>query len=217
MVLAGLICARASAGVFAQYADWPEEDLFTSDDERYGHLEYFGFNASAMYNWNFTEDLAPFTNLTWIHVGSASDPTAATEQFIQRVGEARDAGVQATLSIEPFLFTERKGKLRPDVDIENFLVEFRARLELNELLDTVAMIYPMDEPFRVLIDKRNPNFIEEYITGKVYDEIHEDLVHVNDLIKLAFPEKPTGVTLSGYKLHHKFFSIPENYDWVGLD
>jgi len=214
LLLGGLICAVTD--VFAQYADWPQEDVYTSDEERYGHLEYFGFYASAMGGWNFTEELAPFTNLTWIHVGSASEPSAAIEQITQRLGEARNAGVQATLSIEPFLFTDKKGKLRTDVEIEDFLVELRAQLEFNDLLDTVAMIYPIDEPFRELIDRRNPNFIEQYITGKVYDEIHEDLVHLNDLIKLFFPEKPTGVIFSGYELHDKFFSIPENYDWVGF-
>ena len=170
-----------------------------------------------MGNWNYTKELASFTNLTWVHINSTQDPAAAIETIIQRVSEARDAGVQATLSIEPFLFTGDKGKLRSDVDIEDFLIELRAQLEFFGLLGTVAMIYPMDEPFRVLIDRRNPNFVEQYITGKAYEKIHEDLVHLNALIKLAFPKKPLGVILSGFELHHKFFSIPENYDWVGFD
>jgi len=215
LLLAGLFCVVTD--VSAQYEDWPQEDLYTSDEERYGHLKYFGFFASAMYSWNFTEELAPFTNLTWIHVGFGNEPAAAIEQIVQRLGEAHNASVQATLSIEPFLFTDKKGKLRTDIEIEEFLMELRAQLEINELLDTVAMIYPIDEPFRELIDRRNPNFIEKYITGKVYDEIHQDLGHLNDLIKLYFPEKPTGVIFSGYKLNDKFFSIPENYDWVGFD
>ena len=201
----------------AQYASVPEEDLFQTDEQRYGHLQYFGFYASAMAHWNFTEDLAPFTNLTWIHVGSAADEAGAIEAMVERMRQARDAGVQAVLSIEPFLFANKSGDLRPDGATEDFLVELRARLEYEELLDTLLMIYPKDEPFREFVRYRDPNFYEQYITGEVYEDIHENLVHVNSQIKLVFPEKPIGVILSGYNLQHRFFSIPENYDWVGFD
>jgi hypothetical protein len=79
------------------------------------------------------------------------------------------------------------------------------------------MIYPKDEPFREFVDARDPNFYEQYVTGEVYSDVHRDLKRVNAIIKLAFPDTPIGVILSGYELHHKFFSIPENYDWVGFD
>jgi len=215
MLLLALACGVSE--VFAQYSALPKEDMFRSPEKRYGHLEYFGFYASAMDSWNFTGELAPFTNLTWIHVGSADDPSAATEKIIQRLSEARDAGVQAALSIEPFLFLNERGDLRSDSEITDFLVELRAHIEYENLLDTVAMIYPKDEPFREFVRHRNPPFYKQYITGEVYLDIHESLTHVNDLIKLGFPEKPIGVILSGHKLFHKFFSIPENYDWVGFD
>lgn len=211
----------ASAGWVAsatpQYADIPVENTFRTDERRYGHLEYFGFYASAMGHWNFTRALAPFSNLTWIHIGSADAPEAAVEEFIVRVTEARDAGVMATLSIEPFLFLNAAGHPRPDEEILDFLVELRARLEFDGLMDTVAMIYPKDEPIREFVRNRDPNFVEQYVTGEVYEEIHADLVWVIDRIKLVFPEKPVGVILSGYSLHDRFFSIPENYDWVGFD
>jgi len=207
----------ATSDALGQYVSWPEKELFSSDQERYGHLEYFGFYGSAMGGWNFTGELAPFTNLTWIQVGSADGEPAAIEKIIQRLSEARDAGVAAVLHIEPFLFISGEGLLRPDPEIEDFLVELRAQVEFENLLDTIAMIYPIDEPFRELISERDPGFIKEHVTGEAYEEIHEDLVHLNGLIKLVFPEKPIGVILSGYKLHHRFFSIPENYDWVGFD
>jgi len=210
-----LVCAAGSAQ--AQYAGVDEEDLYRTDQQRYGHLRYFGFYASAMGHWNFTEQLAPFTNLTWIHVGSADDEAGAIDAMIERMRQARAAGVQAVLSIEPFLFLNERGDLRPDEDTENFLVELRARIELEGLLDTLLMIYPKDEPFREFIRYRDPNFYEQYISGEVYEDIHEVLVHVNALVKLVFPETPIGVILSGYELHHRFFSIPENYDWVGFD
>jgi len=209
--------AWTAADARAQYANLPDEDLFQSAERRYGHLEYFGFYASAMGPWNFTAELAPFTNLTWIHVGSADDEAGAIAGMVQRLREARGSGVQATLSIEPFLFLNARGDLRPDSEIENFLVELRAQLEAEDLVDTVAMIYPKDEPFRQFVDARNPNFIDEYVTGKVYKDIHAILIHANSLIKLAFPDKPVGVILSGYSLFNRFFSIPENYDWVGFD
>jgi hypothetical protein len=210
-----LVCAAGN--VLAQYSDLSDEDVYRSDERRYGHLEYFGFYASAMGGWNFTEDLAPFTNLTWIHVGSADNPEGAIDKMIRRLAQASDAGVQATLSIEPFLFLNAQGNPRSDSDIENFLVELRARIEHEDLLDTVAMIYPKDEPFREFVSHRDPPFHEQYITGEVYSDIHADLVHVNGLIKLVFPGKPVGVILSGHNLTHNFFSIPENYDWVGFD
>mgnify|MGYP001826109082 FL=1 len=209
--------AWAVADATAQYGSVPEEDMFRSEERRYGHLQYFGFYASAMAHWNFTEELAPFTTLTWIHVGSRDDEAGAIDAMVERLRQARDAGVQAVLSIEPFVFSNQRGDLRPDEDTENFLVDLRARIEHEGLLETVLMIYPKDEPFREFVRYRDPSFYEQYVTGEVYEDIHEILVHVNGLIKLAFPDKPIGVILSGYELYHRFFSIPENYDWVGFD
>lgn len=211
------VLAWTVADTRAQYANLPDEDMFQSLERRYGHLQYFGFYASAMGPWDFTAELAPFTNLTWIHVGSADDEAGAIAAMVQRLREAREAGVQATLSIEPFLFLNPRGDLRPDSEIENFLVELRAQLEAGDLVDTVAMIYPKDEPFREFVDARNPNFIDKYVTGDVYKDVHNILVHANSLIKQGFPDKPIGVILSGYSLFNRFFSIPENYDWVGFD
>jgi hypothetical protein len=90
-------------------------------------------------------------------------------------------------------------------------------LESEQLLDTLLMIYPKDEPFREFVRYRDPSFYEQYVTGEVYEDIHAILVHVNSLVKLVFPDKPIGVILSGYNLEHRFFSIPDNYDWVGFD
>lgn len=215
-LLAACFVGAAGAAV-AQYASVSPDDVYRSDERRYGHLEYFGFYASAMGHWNFTGALAPYTNLTWIHIGSADDPDAAIEAMLQRLREARDAGVRATLSIEPFLFENARGDLRPDTEIEAFLVELRARIEFEGLLDTVALMYPKDEPFREFIRFREPSFYEQYVTGEVYEDIHAVLVHANGLIKLTFPDKPIGVILSGYDIFHNFFSIPANYDWIGFD
>jgi len=215
--LATIALACAAGNALAQYAGVADEDVFRTDQRRYGHLQYFGFYASAMGHWNYTQELAPWTNLTWVHVGSSADEAAAIEAMVLRMREAREVGVQAVLSIESFVFQNQRGDLRPDADIEGFLVELRARLEFEGLLETLLMIYPKDEPFREFVRYRDPSFIEQYITGEVYEDIHADLVQANSLVKLVFPETPIGVILSGYELHHRFFSIPENYDWVGFD
>lgn len=194
-----------------------EGGTHSSGSTRYEHLQYFGFYASAMAHWNFTELLAPFTNLTWIHLGHASDPGAAIDEIVERLEQARIAGVQAVLSIEPFIFLDRRGRLRDAVETDALLVELRERIEEHRLFDTVAMIYPKDEPFRNFVAQRDPSFIDQHITGRVYSEVHEDLFRANARIKSVFPEIPIGVILSGYDLHHRFFSIPENYDWVGFD
>ena len=175
LLLTGLVQAAQ-----AQYDQLPAENAFRTEERRYGHLEYFGFYASAMGPWNFTETLAPFTNLTWIHLGSADAPEEAIAGFIDRIREARDSGVQAVLSIEPFLFLNPAGDPRPDEEIEDILVELRARLEFEDLLEAVAMIYPKDEPFREFVKHRDPNFIEEYVTGEVYEEIHACLLYTSD-------------------------------------
>lgn len=177
---------------------------------RYEHLQYFGFYASAMAHWNFTELLAPFTNLTWIHLGHASDPGAAVNDIVERLEQARNAGVQGVIRIEPFIFLDRRGRLRDAVETDALLVKLRERIEENNLFDTVAMIDPKDEPFRNFVAHRDPSIIDEHITGRVYSDIHEDLVRANGRIKSVFPEIPIGVILSGYDLHHRFFSIPVN-------
>ena len=136
MLLLAVTCGVTD--VFAQYSVLPKEDSFRSAERRYGHVKYFGFYASAMDSWNFTKESAPFTNLTWIHVGSADDPAAATDKIIQRLREARNVGVQAVLSIEPFLFLNERGDLRSDSEITDFLVELRAHIEYEHLLDTLS-------------------------------------------------------------------------------
>ena len=215
--LACVLLAVVTDAALGQYAAVTGKPAYRTSAERYGHLQYFGFYASAMGHWDFTGELAPWTNLTWIHVPYNDDQETAIEALLLRLREARDAGVQATLSIEPFIFQNARGDLRPDEDIEDFLIELRARIEFEELLDSVALIYPKDEPFRLFLDYRNPSFYDQYVTGSVYKDIHEVLVRANELIKLTFPDKPIGVILSGYDIFHRFFSIPENYDWVGFD
>lgn len=203
--------------VHAQYENIPAGQLMENEQDRYSHLKYFGFYASAMESWNYTGALASFTNLTWIQVGTSAAQPEAIAEILRRLREADAAGVQAVLSVEPFMFKNNKGEPRPNAEIEDFLVELRTQLEFAGLVDTVAMIYPKDEPFREFVNARNPNFYEQYVSGDVYKDIHRDLKRVNAIIKLAFPDKPIGVILSGYELFHKFFSIPENYDWVGFD
>jgi len=207
-LLVGAVLALLSAGVAKAASD--RADVASA---RNTHLEYFGFYASAMWDWNYTAELAPYTNLTWIHVG----PEWGMERMVARVAEARLAGVGAVLSIEPWLFANARGDLRPGADILDDLVELRTRLEAEALLDTLVMIYPKDEPFREFVRHRDPNFVEEYVTGEVYEDVYEVLVEANDLVRAVFPEKPIGVILSGYELAHRFFSIPENYDWVGYN
>ncbi len=181
------------------------------------HVQYFGFYASAMAHWNFTSELAPFTNLTWIHVGDGDRPLDGARETVERLRDARDAGVSAVLSLEPFLFADATGTPREDHEIEAFLIDLRARIEEEDLLDTVALLYPKDEPFREFRRARNPDFWSQYVSGDVYDDIFEDLERVNAHLGAVFPEKPIGVILSGLELHHRFFRIPESYDWVGFD
>lgn len=211
-----LVSLALSVAMFASLPARANSEEFAPANP-YGHLEYFGFYASAMGHWNFTSELSPFTNLTWIHVGSAERPLDSARQFVDRVREASQSRVGAVLSIEPFLFADAQGTPRSEQEIEDWLIDLRARLEIEGLLDTVVMIYPKDEPFREFRRNRDPDIYEQYISGEVYEEIHADIYHVNKVIKRVFPDTPLGAILSGYEIHHEFFSIPENYDWVGYN
>lgn len=213
MTLAGLLCALwASIGLAQVPAPAPD-----TTGQATPQVAHFGFYASAMGHWNFTAELAPHTTLTWVHVYGGDRPIEGAQQLVERVREAREHGVQAVLSLEPFLFADARGTPRPADDIEAFLVELRARLELEGLMDSVLMLYPKDEPFREFRRARDPNFIEQYVTGEVYEDIHADLEQVLDHLASIFPEKPRGVILSGLELHHRFFAIPKGYDWVGFN
>ena len=95
LIMSALLSSPAAA--LAGYANVEQERIHKGHQGRYGHLEYFGFYASAMRHWNFTAELAPFTNLTWIEV-------ASTDEAVARVAEARDNGVKAVLSVQAFAF-----------------------------------------------------------------------------------------------------------------
>ncbi len=208
---------QRSAGLWLALAAVAASPAQAVEDETPGHVAYFGFYASAMGHWNHTAELAPFTNLTWVQVGHGDAPVQCAGDIVMRLREAREAGVQAVIGLESYLFSDVRGTRRADADIEEFLVDLRARLEHEDLLESVAMLYPKDEPFREFRRHREPNFIEQYVTGEVYEDIHADLEHVNALVKSVFPGKPLGVILSGLELHHRFFAIPASYDWVGFD
>lgn len=80
-----VLLAGVPGAALAQYASASPDDIHRSDERRYGHLEYFGFYASAMGAWNVTQELAPFTNLTWIHIGRSDNVQADIERLVQRL------------------------------------------------------------------------------------------------------------------------------------
>jgi hypothetical protein len=173
------------------------EDVYTSREQRYGHLAYMGFYASAMQHWNFTEELAPFTNLTWIAL-------YRQKAIVERLREAREAGVKAVLAVQPQVFDDAF-RLRDDFRFE--LGALQARLEEEALLDVVAMIYPVDEPF--LHARR------EDTTNR--NQMHDDLERVNAEIRHLFPGIPIGVLLNHREIFRDDLEIPDSFDWIGMD
>ena len=189
-----------AAGAPAQgegYRGVGADAIYGNAARRFGHLEYVGFYASAQQHWEFTEELAPFTNLTWVSLYSADD-------IVARISAARDAGVKAVLSVQPHVF-DRNFRKKPDYMAS--LAALQQRLLYEDLIDTVAMIYPVDEP---LSHAASSNATSRR-------QMHADLAEINEAIAALFPGKPVGVILHYSEIFRDSFSIPEGYDWIGFD
>lgn len=179
------------------YEDVPATSVFKGQQGRYGHLQYFGFYASGMHQWNFTAELADFTNLTWIEVPKIDD-------LVQRVREAKENGISAVLSVQPFVF-DSHSKLKPEYPL--ILAEIQQRLEGEGLIDVLAMIYPIDEPYLRVSSSRKSN----------RNQMYRDLLEVNREVRELFPGKPIGVIFNNKEVVRSDFKIPPSYRWVGFD
>jgi hypothetical protein len=156
-----------------------------------------GFYASAMQHWNFTSELAPFTNLTWV-------ATSNRERIVDRIREAGELGVGVVLSVQPLVF-DANYQLRPDY-LSN-LATLQQRIDAEGLMQHVTMVYPVDEPFSHAADQ----------PANSREQIFEALLLVNRELKTLFPDKPLGVIFSHGEVLRDDFRIPESYDWIGFD
>jgi hypothetical protein len=181
----------------AGYRNVSPDAIYASHEQRYGHLKYMGFYASAMQHWNFTAELSPFTNLTWVAL-------YREDAIVKRLRQAREAGVKAVLVVQPHVFDDAF-RLRDDYAFE--LGRLQARLEEEALLDVVAMIYPIDEPF--LHASRNDT------TSR--DQMRDDLERINAEIGQLFPGTPIGVILNHREIFRDDLAIPDSFDWIGMD
>jgi hypothetical protein len=179
------------------YRKVPPEQIFNDRESRYGHLKYVGFYASAMHHWNFTSDLAPLTNLTWVSTGNI-------DRIIQRMEEARSAGVKVVLDVKPFVF-DADYRLQPDY--LHRLSDIHQRLEYEGLADQLVMIYTVDEPY----------FRASRSAATNRDQMYLDVSLVNRDIKQLFPDTPVGVIFSRKEIFRDDFRIPEAYDWIGFN
>lgn len=171
--------------------------IYGNAARRFGHLEYVGFYASAQQHWNFTSELSPFTNLTWVSVYRADD-------IVGRIKQAKDAGVKAVLSVQPHVFDQN---FRKRADFMASLAALQQRLLYEGLMDSVAMIYPVDEPLS--------HAASSNATSRA--QMHQDLAEINEAIEALFPGKPIGVILHYSEIFRDSFRIPEGYDWIGFD
>lgn len=195
--LALFLISLATPSFASSYSDIDSESIYQSKDERYGHLEYVGFYASAMQHWNYTDALAPYTNLTWLAVYDA-------DTIVERIRQAEAAGVKVVLSIQPHLF-DQNFQRKPEY--ANELAELQQRLLYEGLVDNIAMIYPIDEPF-LHADRSNH-------TSR--GQMREDLASINHDIKALFPGIPIGVILNHREVSRSGLIIPASYDWIGMD
>jgi hypothetical protein len=194
----------------AKYQNTPDKDVFQTDP--YGHLKYFGFYASAMGGWNFTQEISPFTNLTWIAVWT-------NQERVKRIRQAKEVNVKAVLDISRILFGDNSDPcyLRDTFDIEEELIDLRARLEEEDLMDSLAVIFTKDEPYRECKRHRDLDWKDEYVDFDTMKEIYQILDYSARMAKDVFPEVAIGVNFSGYDLFDPEWRIPESYDWIGYD
>ncbi|MEH6588604.1 MAG: hypothetical protein V7746_00025 [Halioglobus sp.] len=185
------------AALAKDYVDVPPELIYSSADERYSHLAYFGFFASAMRQWNFTEYLSPVTNVTWVELPKIED-------VIIRVREAADNDVKVALHVQPFIF-DTGINLKPGY--YQTLIELESRLAEEGLTEHIAMVYPIDEPFlRASNSETNSR-------GKIYNQ----LLIINEELGDLFPGIPIGVIFNNKEVIRSNFKIPDGYGWIGFD
>ena len=171
--------------------------ILNSKQKRYGHLEHVGFYASAMRHWNFTEVLSGVTNITWIE-------SSNIETLITRIEEAKNNSVKVVLSVQPLI-------LDPDYVVRSDflyrLSNLQQRIAAEGLLEHIAMIYPIDEPY--LVASRS--------TATNRQGIYQDLLTINDDLNTLFPSIPLGVIFASQEILRKDFKIPPSYDWISYD
>jgi hypothetical protein len=195
--IVALFLAILTPAMASTYQGIPKESIFKSSERRYGHLEYMGFYASAMQHWNFTGELAPFTNLTWI-------ATSNRDLILDRLREAGEKGVGAVLSVQPLIF-DAQYRLRPDY--LNNLARLQQRIDAEGLTGNITMVYPIDEPY---------SHAAKLATNS-REQMKESLLLVTRELKALFPGKPLGVIFSHGEVLRDDFSIPDSYDWIGFD
>ncbi|MEM1113177.1 MAG: hypothetical protein AAGI11_14795 [Pseudomonadota bacterium] len=196
-LLLGVLLSTAAKAQVDNYFEIPGSELFTSKDARYGHLRHVGFYGSAMRHWNFTEELAPFTNLTWIEIRNI-------DATIERMHEARDAGVNVVLSVQAMVF-DSDYLLRDDYLFT--LSTLRERIDAEGLEDIILMLYPIDEPLHRAANSRATTRAEMQIA---IEQVSGDL-------KTLFPGKPVGVIYGAGEIFRDDFRVSESYDWVGFN
>ena len=179
------------------YREVPKDAIYKTDEQRYGHLRYMGFYASAMQHWNHTRELASFTNLTWID-------TANQEKIIARVREAGEVGVGVILSVQAMAF-DSEYRLRPDY--LHRIASLQQALLAEDLMDHITLVYPVDEPYSHAAKGRQTS----------RREMRRALEQLNGELETLFPGKPLGVIFSHGEVLRDDFSIPASYDWIGFD
>ncbi len=185
-----------SAGA-RDYAEVAQDQLYVGTERRYEHLEYFGFYASDMAHWRFAAALAPVTNLTWIEQSDV-------ESTVERLADAAASDVEAVISLERLIFDD---SLHLRADYLYTLADLEQTLFYAGLLDQVAMIYPLDEPY--LQAKREG--------GPGVTAIRRTLAELNAALGEVFPEIPLGVIFNNASILRSGFAVPTSYDWVGFD
>ncbi|MEH6587043.1 MAG: hypothetical protein V7720_10800 [Halioglobus sp.] len=197
LLLTFALAPAAAMAPVDNYTQVQSDEIFSRKEQRYGHLEYFGFYASASQHWNNTEELSGFTNLTWIAASNL-------DIIVQRMQQAENAGVEVVLSLQPFAF-HNDFSLRPDY--LHRISQLQQRLQYEGLMHNIAMVYPVDEPLLHAASSKNTN----------RTQIRQDIAQLNHDVSELFPETPIGVIFNHREIVRKGFTVPESYSWIGFD
>jgi hypothetical protein len=167
--------------------------------------EYFGYYADA-FTWltSVTAEILEHANISWV-----SSDLANVSSFLANLQYAQDHGLKVALATPQDIFFDENLTLTTHYqDNWNYFAS-----SVTPYLDSIAFIYPIDEPYSVAKVKS--------ISAA---EMKSRLETVSSLIKSTFPSKPVAFTFSAidFDIQNSAFSdledpIPANYDWFGFD
>lgn len=183
---------------------------FSQDDADADHLKYFGYYYSGFEEerngekLNYIEETKDHSNIIWINF--------SYEKYLE---EARSLNKKAVIDVAPFFFGD-KLLPKPLNEAKMAFKEFWKGLGEKGLHDTIALVYPLDEP---IMNLRNSQKMEASEANEIMDNIVTTIKDVlreyNQSFGIEDEIKPVGVIYTVHSVVNS--SLSKEYDWYAFD